>query len=532
MRKADSLWSFLLVRVLLGTVLLGAGPSWHGGGAALEARGHSIIPLPAGRLPAHDEGSQANSSVKASPPSPPEVNISYQDARTILDSLDSHLLPGELQGRSPAERAQIWPGWVTRHDQEMRARLMRGDEDSLVNFLVLGTSFTRQPRLSPKELTLLMADLDSSHPSADDLPQAGVLSKRIEDLLRGMANPGENERVRFVSQLVEKQGYRPREAYGVHPNLAERARLKGYVLANVARVLKEQKGFQEIYEQARQQDGRPENLAATQTLYHSRGVSLDTSLWPNLAIEESLKAMEGRGLLAPGSVRRAAVIGPGLDFTDKAGGYDFYPQQTIQCFALTDTLFRLGLAQPGKLEVFTFDISPRVNDHLNRARRRADLGQPYVLQLPRDTHVPWKASTSSYWQQFGDQIGDSVTPIPPPTLAGSVEARAVQIRPASVALITPVDLDIVTQHLDLLPQKGFDLIISTNVFCYFDSFEQLMAVANAQSMLRPGGFLLSNTVLPLLPSLAMRSVSDLLVEYSDLPDDGDVIIWYQRSPDH
>lgn len=306
MRKADSLWSFLLVRVLLGTVLLGAGPSWHGGGAALEARGHSIIPLPAGRLPAHDEGSQANSSVKASPPSPPEVNISYQDARTILDSLDSHLLPGELQGRSPAERAQIWPGWVTRHDQEMRARLMRGDEDSLVNFLVLGTSFTRQPRLSPKELTLLMADLDSSHPSADDLPQAGVLSKRIEDLLRGMANPGENERVRFVSQLVEKQGYRPREAYGVHPNLAERARLKGYVLANVARVLKEQKGFQEIYEQARQQDGLPRILPRPRPCIIPGGCRLTPRCGPTWRLRSRSRQWRGAGSLP----RAACAVRP------------------------------------------------------------------------------------------------------------------------------------------------------------------------------------------------------------------------------
>ena len=47
--------------------------------------------------------------------------------------------------------------------------------------------------------------------------------------------------------------------------------------------------------------------------------------------------------LAAGSVRRVALIGPGLDFTDKAEGYDFYPPQTIQPFALLDSLVRLGL---------------------------------------------------------------------------------------------------------------------------------------------------------------------------------------------
>jgi hypothetical protein len=258
-------------------------------------------------------------------------------------------------------------------------------------------------------------------------------------------------------------------------------------------------------------------------------VSLDTSLLPNLALEDSLKAMGARGLLAPGSVHRAAVIGPGLDFTDKAGGYDFYAQQTIQPFALVDTLFRLGLARPGKLEVTTFDISPRLNGHLSRARRRAQRGQAYVLQLPHNPLALWNPTTSRYWQYFGDHIGAPVTPITPPAVDGRVETRAVQIRPDIVSIVTPVDLDIVTEHLGLPPKEGFDLIIATNVFCYFDTFEQLLALANTQNMLRPGGFLLSNNVLPLLPSGHMRSVGLLPISYSDRPNDGDVIIWYQRS---
>ncbi len=171
------------------------------------------------------------------------------------------------------------------------------------------------------------------------------------------------------------------------------------------------KGFQRELEQARQLKDRTEDFAERSKLYRSRGLSYDTSLLPNFAIVESLKAMQVRRLLAPGSVRRAAVIGPGLDFTDKVGGYDFYPQQTIQCFALADTLFRLGLARVGQLELTTFDISQRVNDHLRRARRRAQLGQAYVLQLPRQQQVPWKPAASKFWRQFGNQIGTPVTPI-------------------------------------------------------------------------------------------------------------------------
>jgi hypothetical protein len=456
------------------------------------------------------------------------VNISYQIAQPIFEALNDDL-PAELKDEAPAQRESAWPGWVTHHEQEMRVRLMRGEEDTLVNLLVFGTSFTGQARLTASEFARLPFDPVSSQLSPKASPEAAVFLQRIDDLLRGLANPGNNERLLFLAQFVEKQGYRPRDAYGVRPAMAERTRLEAYVLANAVRVIREQESFQKEFEQARQLKDRTEDFAERSKLYRSRGLSYDTSLLPNMAIEESLKAMKARGLLAPGSVHRAAIIGPGLDFTDKLGGYDFYPEQTIQCFALVDTLFRLGLARRGQLHLTTFDVSQRVNDHLRRARRRAQLGQAYVLQLPRHSQIPWKPGTLDYWRQFGDQIGTPVAPIRAPALAGSVETRAVQIRPEIVSIITAADLDIVTQHLDVPPQ--FDLIIATNVFVYYDLFEQLLALANTQSMLLPGGFLLSNNSLPVLSSSQMRAVDYLSLNYSDLPEDGDVIAWYQRAPD-
>jgi hypothetical protein len=151
--------------------------------------------------------------------------------------------------------------------------------------------------------------------------------------------------------------------------------------------------------------------------------------------------------------------------------------------------------------------------------------------LPRQSQVPWKPGTSDYWRHFGDQIGAPETPIRAPALLEGVETRAVRIRPSVVSLVTPVDLDIVTQHLDLPPQEGFDLIIATNIFVYYGLFEQMLAVANTQSMLRAGGLLLSNNSLPLMTASKMRSLDYLALQYSDLPGDGDVIAWYQRSPE-
>ena len=46
-------------------------------------------------------------------------------------------------------------------------------------------------------------------------------------------------------------------------------------------------------------------------------------------------------LIEAGSVDRVGVIGPGLDFTDKAEGYDFYPPQITQPFSVIDSLRRV-----------------------------------------------------------------------------------------------------------------------------------------------------------------------------------------------
>jgi hypothetical protein len=477
--------------------------------------GLALLSLP-GRAPARLEGAV--------------VNIPFRMAQPILEALGDDL-PADLENRSPAELEAAWPDWVTQHAREVSARVTRGEEDTLVNFLTFGTSFTTRPRLAAVEFARLPFDHLPAQVSADTPSETALFLERVDDLLRGLANPTNNERLLFLAQFMEKQGYRPREAYGAHPDLRERDRLKAYMLANSARVVKEQISFQRELEQASQLQDRTDDFVERSRLYRSRGLSCDTSLLPNLAIEESLKAIKVRGLLAPGSVRRAAVIGPGLDFIDKAAGYDFYPQQTIQCFALADTLFRLGLARPGQLKLTSFDVSPRVNDHLRRARLRAQLGDAYVVQLPRQLQVPWKPRTSDYWRNFGDQIGAPEAPIRAPVLLGDVETRAVRIRSCVVSLITPVELDIVTQHVDLPPQEDFDLIVATNIFVYYGLFEQLLAVANTQSMLRAGGLLLSNNSLPLMTASKMRSLDYLALQYSALPGDGDIVVWYQRSPE-
>ena len=215
-------------------------------------------------------------------------------------------------------------------------------------------------------------------------------------------------------------------------------------------------------------------------LFRDRGVSLDTSIFPDFSIEQALRDLKKRGVLREGQVARVAVIGPGLDFIDKneESGYDYYPQQTLQPFALYDSLVRLGLARANAVSMSIFDISSRVIDHIQRARERARRNTGYVIQLPRDVARPWPPDLIAYWRSLGDRVG-----------AGSrrsgrrrsfnskrrarLETRAVRIRPDVVLACEPVDLNIVLERIDLAEADRFDLIVGTNIFIYYDAFEQV-----------------------------------------------------------
>jgi chemotaxis methyl-accepting protein methylase len=109
--------------------------------------------------------------------------------------------------------------------------------------------------------------------------------------------------------------------------------------------------------------------------------------------------------------------------------------------------------------------------------------------------------------------------------------RAVRVRPAIASLLSPVDLNIVLQRLEVSASEPFDLIIATNILVYYDTFEQSLAMANIERMLRPGGFLLSNNALLELPFSRLHAVDYSTVVYSERQSDGDHIVWYQRASD-
>ena len=436
--------------------------------------------------------------------------LSYADARPILGVLRQDLIPEPLRGMTPAEVESAWPAWVGQRDREIRARLERGDEDSVVNLLLFGVSFTRRPRFT---FAGRSADATPVAVRVDEMLAGGIVRGRLDDLVAGMASPGENERLRFATQVVRRRGIEPTTPAG-------RAAARRYLEESLRRLLVEYYGYS--------------GTAGPSTLFRDRGLSSDTSILAAFAIDRALEDVARQRAFGPGGVERVAIIGPGLDFTDKAEGYDFYPQQTIQPLAVVDSLVRRGLADRDRVRVTTFDLSPRVNAHIATARDRARLGEDYVIHLPRDRSGPWSPAVVVYWGRFGDQVGVPIAPHRPPSQVTMVAVRAVAVRASVVASLAPHDLDVVLQRFSpATDAERFDLIVATNILLYYDVFEQALALENIAAMLRRGGLFLTNEPILLLPPtpLDARGTTEVIYTKSTTsrPRAGrDVVTWYQR----
>jgi hypothetical protein len=396
----------------------------------------------------------------------------YEEAKPVLEAFEG------------AGSEAAWTEWSRTEDRAIRARLEQGELDSMVNLLLFGTSFTSRPRIEMDRLT--------------EASRSGLLRARLGDLLEGIRSPGGNARLAHLRTVLRGAGNDPDDP-----------RSGTFILQNLERVLREKA-----------------DLAARaneSSVFRGRGVSLDATIFPNFAIEEALRDLKRRGLLRDGEVARVAVIGPGLDFIDKDSGYDYYPEQTLQPFALYDSLRRLELAERPRIAVL--DISPRVSSHIQSARERAQRREPYVLQLPHDPARRWAQRVSAYWQSFGSLAGAEVEPLAPPEALTGLQSRAVAIRPEVVLACEAADLNIVFQRI---PGAQYDLIVATNLFVYYGAMEQALALQNVAAMLRPGGILLSNDRLPELPGSSLTLAGSTSVTYSEQPQVLDSVSWYRK----
>jgi hypothetical protein len=427
--------------------------------------------------------------------------MSVDSARPVLEKF------GASDNDHPAANVnqQDWLPWLQKSDMQIRQRLDTGEEDSLTNLLRFGVTYTKEYRIDDDYLLLY---------GQSSLVNA-FAGNRANDLIRALASPNNNQGFVEMRAFVESKGFSLNSSAG-------RSKLKAYLLANLARM---QKDLQQAREKAKTDRNQ---------MFQDRGISLDSNLWPDYDIDLSLQQLLGKGLLKPGGIRRVAIVGPGLDFVNKQEGIDYYPLQTTQPFAVLDSLLRLGLANPDSVQVYTLDISPRVNLHIDNALKNAAAGRPYIAQLPWYADGRWtddfRAKFTKYWRGLGSQIGQPVQAIPVPEGSPGFQTRAVQIRPAIVSRITPLDTNIVFQRLPLTSDERFDLIIGTNIFLYYGGFEQSLARVNVASMLQPGGLLLSNDKLDDRVPAGLEQVLTTDIPMTTAPVMTDFMYCYRRTP--
>lgn len=437
----------------------------------------------------------------ASAEAPAPVFMPLDAARPVLQKLGSSTAISPGAGIS----SQDWTAWLQKSDANIRQRLDTGEEDTLTNLLRFGVTFTKEYRIDDEYLARY---------GQSSLVNA-FAENRANDLIKALAAPEANQGFVEMRAFVEKKGFS-------FDSPAERKRLKAYLLANLARMQKE---FLQAHQEAKVNRSQ---------MFEQRGISLDSNLWPDYDIDVTLQSLLDKRMLKPGSVRRIAIVGPGLDFVNKQEGVDFYPPQTVQPFAVLDSLLRLGLVNADSVEVYTLDISSRVNLHIAAARKNALSGRSYTIQLPWYADGRWSDDFRSrfirYWQRLGSKIGERVAPIPVPAAAPGFQTRAVKIRPGVVEQIQPVDMNIVFQRLPLPADQRFDLIIGTNIFLYYGGFEQALARANVAAMLKPGGYLLSNDKLEEAVPSGLEQVMLTEIPMTGPPVITDYIYCYRHTP--
>jgi hypothetical protein len=464
--------------------------------------------------------SQAPAPPVRSPDGPPAIHrLTWAQAQPIVIRLEE-ALPDSLRAVPAADRERRWPAWIDGQRRALEVRLAQGDVDSVVNLMLFGTSFTSEPRITAR----LLADLNQKWTAGDRSVQetlARNYQQRAADLVNAVwAAAGTDARLQDVKRVLSARGHRLDTATGQRTAIQD-------LLASVARVREEAAGLAEELEAQRRARDSTASFAERSRVFRTRGLSADSSVLTQFAVDRGVCALGDRGVLAGRSVNRIAIVGPGLDFVDKQEGFDFYEPQSLQPFTLADSLLHCGLASRNALSITTIDISPRVNGHLRAAVRRAhDRRTAYRLVLPWNPDNVGGEPTA-YWKRAGAQVGKAFT-APAPPVPG-VLARGIAVAPEIVRRIQPVDASIVSDRLALPEHRHFDLVLASNVLVYYDTFEQTLALASIAAMLKESGVLLTNDAVLEIPEVPLRSAGSLAVPFSDRPGDGERLVWYVKS---
>jgi hypothetical protein len=379
-----------------------------------------------------------------------------------------------------------FPAFVARERETTAQRVREGQLDHVIFYALQSTQFTTMPAIEPALSAKAVVDsLDAdtrARLAADPLsvpiavvPQA--VDQRITALLAALERAaGQSDqadaRLRLFARIVQT----------AFPDRHERRVGLLHAYLRAMRFLY-QKEF--------------ESRGASAKLYQTRGLSTDTAVEAGYLVHFGLATMQ---VLSPASkVRRALIIGPGLDLAPRTGLLETAPPQSYQPWAVIDALVSLGLSRLDDLEVVAADINPVVVDHLNAASKTPPT-LVMISGIANNTQTTLTDDYRDYFTTLGRSIGDE---LPPPAVDAAHAAhlrKTVRVSPSAARVLHAERLDLVTERL----QGRFDLIIITNVLPYFDDRDLTLAVTSLAAMLEPGGHLLHNEPRPFLGEITSR----------------------------
>ncbi|MEO8077936.1 MAG: hypothetical protein ABI818_16535 [Acidobacteriota bacterium] len=407
------------------------------------------------------------------------TRITWEDTAPVRARLDA-------QGLTSSS----FPAYVARVRQENANRVREGDLDHLIFYLLQSTHFTALPPVEPALSARALAEtLDPAERDAF-LQSSQVAGSRIAAPVRARASA--------LEHALDSSDRDPRLVYfrelvkATVPNLADR---NAALLREYLRVM------QFIYKKefVAQRSGP----AAVAELYRARGLSTDTEVEAGYLVYLGLGVV--RSLDPERRIRRVLIVGPGLDLAPRTALLEVSPPESYQPWAVMDALLALGLSRVGDLEIVGADINPRVVTHLRREH-----GAPPTLTLVSGIRESDTISFSADYRDYFTAVGRSIARVDSGatqgkaastgsmTVSGGHLRKTVAVGAAAARALDAETLDIVTERLD---GPGFDLIVATNIFPYFDDLQLILAMTNIAGMLAPGGVLLHNEPRPLLGEL-------------------------------
>jgi hypothetical protein len=362
-------------------------------------------------------------------------------------------------------------------------RELRGEYDHLVFFLLQSGLFTKrakiEPALSAREYVESLSDderlrylaVDSSYlPESIKLPPA--VAARLGDFVRAIERESKDERLLYFRDFT-------RRASGTSEPLGDR------ITREYARAMKflYQKEFNS-------RSVKSEDVAAyVESLYQQRGYSTDTQVDANFAVYTALAALRARTGARPTRLNKVLIVGPGLDFAPRTDLVDLFGPQCYQPFAVADALLQLGLADRDRLRIHCVDINERVIDHLKGLRQRDRVTLALLSGAGDSRERPLTEEYKSYFRDLGRAVGLEAGLRVPEQFSSRLK-KSLRLTPEAVKAVSVDFLNITSERYD--PSPGYDLVVVTNVFPYFEKTELLLALANISSMMSEGGYLIHN----------------------------------------